>query len=357
MAATTDAADRTATPTSLTRDQLHEIDYYLQLTRQLEDVLTTLYRQNKVIGGLYRSLGQEASAVASAYALNRRSDGSGDVVAPAIRDLGGLLVMGARPVDVLRQYMAKADSPTWGREQNVHFTDYDRGFIGLISHLGVMIEVMAGVAITFKIRDEPRVALAWSGDGMTSTGGFHEGFNLAAVQRAPLIVIVENNGYAYSTPVSRQTAATSFVERAEGYGVFGEKCDGNDVFAVYDMVRRAVERARAGEGASLLEVVTYRRKGHAEHDAQAYVPPGEIEAWEARDPVIRFEQRLLAEGLASEQELKAIASRVAGEVEEAREQAEASPMPDPETALCEVIGGVTAARPWTRHDSPDPRRA
>ncbi len=357
MAATTDAADPSATHASLTRDQLHEIAYFLQLTRQLEDVLTTLYRQNKVIGGLYRSLGQEATAVASAYALNRRTDGTGDVVAPAIRDLGGLLVMGAQPVDVLRQYMAKADSPTWGREQNVHFTDYERGFIGLISHLGVMIEVMAGVALTFKLRQEPRVALAWSGDGMTSTGAFHEGLNLAAVQRAPLIVIVENNGYAYSTPVARQTAAKSFVERAAGYGVFGEQCDGNDVFAVYEMVQRAAERARSGQGASLLEVLTYRRKGHAEHDAQGYVPAGEIEAWEAKDPVIRYEQRLLAEGHATRAELDAIAQRVADEVAQARELAEASPMPEPETALCEVYGGATVAAPWSRHESPDPHRA
>lgn len=357
MAATTDAAQRPASSTGLTRDQLHEIYYFLQLTRQLENVLTNLYRQNKVIGGLYRSLGQEATAVASAYALNRRSDATGDVIAPAIRDLGGLLVMGARPVDVLRQYMAKADSPTWGREQNVHFTDYDRGFIGLISHLGVMIEVMAGVALTFKLRNEPRVALAWSGDGMTSTGAFHEGFNLAAVQRAPLIVIVENNGYAYSTPVSRQTAAASFVDRAEGYGVFGEQCDGNDVFAVYAMVRRAVERARSGAGASLLEVLTYRRKGHAEHDAQGYVPAGEIEAWEAKDPLTRYEQQLLTDSHASQEELDAIARRVADEVEQAREQAEASPMPAPDTALGEVTDGVATARPWTRYDSPDPRRA
>ncbi|HEU5209471.1 MAG TPA: thiamine pyrophosphate-dependent dehydrogenase E1 component subunit alpha [Longimicrobiales bacterium] len=356
MAATTDTADA-ASQTSLTRDQLHEIYYYLQLTRQLENLLTTLYRQNKVIGGLYRSLGQEATAVASAYALQRRTDATGDVVAPAIRDMGGLLVMGARPVDFLRQYMAKGDSPTWGREQNVHFTDYDRGFIGLISHLGVMIEVMAGVALTFKLRGEPRVALAWSGDGMTSTGAFHEGFNLAAVQRAPLIVIVENNGYAYSTPVSRQTAAGSFVERAAGYGAFGEQCDGNDVFAVHDMVSRAAARARNGEGASLLEVITYRRKGHAEHDAQAYVPAGEIEAWEAKDPVVRYERTLLEQGHATQEELDAIAARVATEIETAREEAEASPMPEPETALAEVTGGTFVPQPWTRGGAPDPRRA
>ena len=342
---------------TLSREALLEIHYFLQLTRQVENVLTNLYRQDKVIGGLYRSLGQEATAVASAYALMRRDDGTGDVISPAIRNLGGLFVMGARPVDVMRQYMAKGNSPTWGREQNVHFTDYDRGFIGLISHLGVMIEVMAGVAITFKLRGEKRVALTWSGDGATSTGAFHEGFNLAAVQRAPLVVIVENNHYAYSTPTSKQTAARSFVDRADGYGVAGEQCDGNDVFAVYDMTKRAVDRARAGEGASLLEVLTYRRRGHAEHDAQKYVPADELKSWETKDPLDRYEKRLVEEGVATREELTAISERVAAEVDEARAQAEDSPMPNAEEALAEVWGSVTAAKPWTRHETPDPKRA
>ena len=208
---------------ALERESLHEIYYWLQLTREVEQVLTNLYRQNKVIGGLYRSLGQEAGAVGTAYALRRRSDGTGDVISPAIRDLGAMLMMGADAADVMRQYMAKADGPTGGRETNVHFSDYQKGYIGLISHLGVMVEVMAGVALTFKLRDEDRVALVYSGDGMTSTGAFHEGLNLAAVQKLPLVVVVENNHYAYSTPTARQTAAESFVDKARGYGIHGER--------------------------------------------------------------------------------------------------------------------------------------
>lgn len=334
--------------TALTREELHEIYYYLQLTRQVEQVLVNLYRQNKVIGGLYRSLGQEATAIGSAYALRRRTDGTGDILSPAIRNLGSLFVMGANPVDVMKQYMAKADSPTRGREQNVHFCDYDKGFIGLISHLGIMIEIMSGVALTFKLRKEPRVALTYLGDGASSTGAFHEGFNFAAVQRAPFVVIIENNCYAYSTPVSKQTACGSFVEKAAGYGVRGEQCDGNDVLAVYDMTKRAVERARAGEGASLLEVMTYRRMGHAEHDSQQYVPPGEREEWELKDPLARYEFRLLEEGHATQQELDAIAARVAEEVDRAREQAEASEMPAPEWALGGVYGDLDTEIPWTR---------
>jgi TPP-dependent pyruvate/acetoin dehydrogenase alpha subunit len=344
-------------PLGLEREQLVDLYYHLRLTREVEQVLTNLYRQNKVIGGLYRSLGQEGTAVGSAFALRRRADGTGDVVAPAIRNLGGLLVMGAQPVDVLRQYMAKGDSPTWGREQNVHFTDYDRGFIGLISHLGVMIGIMAGVALTFKLRGEDRVALTWSGDGAASTGGFHEGFNLAAVQRAPLVVIIENNGYAYSTPVSRQTAAESFVARAAGYGVYGDSCDGNDVFAVLDMTRKAVEHARAGNGAALLEVHTYRRKGHAEHDAQHYVPAGEIEQWEARDPVDGFVHRVLEAGWLDRSDIDGADARVQREVDAAREAAEASPLPQAEEALAEVYADSVARRPWTRLQNPHPHEA
>jgi TPP-dependent pyruvate/acetoin dehydrogenase alpha subunit len=337
--------------------QLREIYYFLQLTRQVESVLTNLYRQNKVIGGLYRSLGQEGTAVASAYALRRRTDGTGDVIAPAIRNLGSLFVMGARPVDVMCQYMAKLGSPTRGREQNVHFTDYDRGFIGLISHLGVMIEVMAGVAMTFRLRGEPRIALAYSGEGATSTGAFHEGFNLAAVQRAPLVVIIENNCYAYSTPTRRQTACGAFVEKAPGYGVHGESCDGNDVFSVYEMTKQAADRARRGEGASLLEVMTYRRLGHAEHDAQAYVPRDELEAWAGRDPIDRFERRVTREGLLEEAELDSIRARVKDEVDAARQEAEDSPLPPPEEAREPVWNEGPPNVPWTRLSSADPRKA
>ena len=344
-------------PSGLGRDELLDMYYYLQLTRQLEQVLVNLYRQNKVIGGLYRSLGQEGTAVGSAYALRRREDGTGDMLAPAIRNLGALLLMGARPVEFMKQYMAKGDSPTRGREQNVHFCDYQRGYFSPISHLGTMTEILAGVALTFKLRKEPRVALAFSGDGASSTGAFHEGFNFAAVQHAPLVVIIENNGYAYSTPKSKMTAAESFVDKARGYGVHGDKCDGNDVIAVYEMTKRAVERARAGEGASLLETMTYRRKGHAEHDNQAYVPKGEIEEWELKDPLARFEARLLTEDWATQQEMDAIAARVVEEIDAAREEAESSGLPEPEWALGDVYGDLETPKPWTRHANPNPKLA
>ncbi|HEY6785184.1 MAG TPA: thiamine pyrophosphate-dependent dehydrogenase E1 component subunit alpha, partial [Gemmatimonadales bacterium] len=248
----------------MSRDQLLEIYRFLRLTRTLEERLTALYRQSKVIGGLFRSLGQEGESVASAYALERGRNR--DFLSPLIRNLGSLLVMGGKPVQILRQYMAKDQSPTRGRELNVHFGDLEMGFLGQISHLGDMVPVMAGITLTFKMRREPRVGLVYIGDGATSTGAFHEGINFAAVQRCPLVVIVENNGYAYSTPTAKQTAARRFVDKAIGYGVPGEQADGNDVLAVYEVTKRAVDRARRGDGVTLIELMTYRRKGHAEHD-------------------------------------------------------------------------------------------
>src|SRR5205085_3616941 len=266
------------------------------------------------------SLGQEADAVGSAYALERRY-----ILSPLIRNLGAMLVKGATPVEILKQYMARGDSPTRGRELNIHFGDTQRGFIGQISPLGDMVPVMAGVTLSFKMRGEDRVGLVFVGDGATSTGAFHEGINFAAVQRCPLVVVVENNGYAYSTPTAKQTAAKQFIDKAIGYGVPGEQADGNDVLAVYDVTKRAVDRARSGAGVSLIELMTYRRKGHAEHDNQSYVPEGEIERWEKEnDPIDRYAKRLLEEFGVHDDEISTIDERVRREVDESTDIAERS---------------------------------
>ncbi|MBX6331862.1 MAG: thiamine pyrophosphate-dependent dehydrogenase E1 component subunit alpha [Gemmatimonadaceae bacterium] len=331
----------------LTHAQRLELYYYMRLTRSLEERLVNLYRQTKVVGGLFRSLGQEADAVGSAYALDRTK---GDFLSPLIRNLGSMLVQGAKPLEILRQYMAKGDSPTRGRELNIHFGDLERGFIGQISHLGDMVPVMAGVTLSFKMRGEDRVGLVYVGDGATSTGAFHEGINFAAVQRCPLVVIVENNGYAYSTPTSKQTAAASFADKALAYGIPGERADGNDVLAVYDVTKRAVDRARRGEGVTLIELLTYRRKGHAEHDNQSYVPPGEIERWErTNDPLDRYVKVLLDELGATRGELAAIDERVQSEIDAATELAEASPAPEGPDALRGVYADPPTMAPlWYR---------
>jgi pyruvate dehydrogenase E1 component alpha subunit/2-oxoisovalerate dehydrogenase E1 component alpha subunit len=338
------AARLPAIPAGLARDDLLELYYYLRLTRALETRLVNLYRQGKVIGGLYGSLGQEGESVASAYALDE-----GDVLSPLIRNLGSMLVKGARPADVLRQYMAKATSPTAGREMNIHFNDLQRGYLGQISHLGDMVPVMAGIALTFRIRGERRVGLVYAGDGATSTGAFHEGMNFAAVQRVPLVVLVEHNGYAYSTPTRRQAAVERLADKARAYGVPGVTVDGNDVLAVYEVTRQAVERARAGDGVTLIEALTYRRRGHAQHDDQRYQPKDEIARWEANDPVDRYVARVTEAGWVGPQELAAAERRADATIDHALEECEGDPLPAPATALSGVYAAPPAASPlWFR---------
>ena len=338
---------------ALSRERKLELYYWMRLTRQLEERLVNLYRQTKVVGGLFRSLGQEADAVGSCFALEQR-----DVMSPLIRNLGAMLVKGATPVEVLKQYMAKADSPTRGRELNIHFGDIGaagktRGFLGQISPLGDMIPVMAGVTLSFKMRGEDRVGLVYIGDGATSTGAFHEGINFAAVQKCPLVVIVENNGYAYSTPTYKQTAAKQFVDKAIGYGVYGLQADGNDVLAVYDVTKEAVDRARSGAGVTLIELMTYRRKGHAEHDNQSYVPSGEIEQWAAEnDPLDRYLRVMRDDLKATDDEIKAIDARVLREIDDATDIADASTTPQALDALIGVYADPPAEQPlWFRRDS------
>jgi len=327
-------------PAGLTREQLLEIYRYLRLTRTLEERLTALYRQSKVIGGLFRSLGQEGESVGSAYALERGKNR--DILSPLIRNLGSMLVMGARPVEILRQYMAKADGPTRGRELNVHFNDLELGYLGQISHLGDMIPVMAGITLTFKLRGEPRVGLVYIGDGGTSTGTFHEG---------PLVVIAEYNRWAYSTPPEKQFAVKDLVDKAKGYGVAAATVDGNDVLAVYQATRLAAERARGGAGVQFLEVKTYRRKGHAEHDDQHYVPPDELDWWaKQNDPLDRYVKQLVQHDWVDERELSDVDEHVRVEIDEATDACVDEPLPQGETALPGVYANPRAAeRLWFRN--------
>jgi TPP-dependent pyruvate/acetoin dehydrogenase alpha subunit len=350
--------ERAAIPHGLEREQLLEMYRFVRLTRTLEEKLENLFRQSKIVGGLFRSLGQEGESVASAYALRRRTDGTGDMMSPLIRNLGSMLVMGATPGEVVRQYMAKGDSPARGKELNIHFTDYRRGFIGQISPLGDLIPVMAGVTLTFKQRGEDRVGMVYIGDGATSTGAFHEGFNFAAVQRCPLVVVIENNQWAYTTPTRLQTACAQFVDKAEGYGVAGEQVDGNDMLAVYGAAKRAVDRARAGEGVTLIEVMTYRRRGHAQHDNQSYVDPAEIERWATtNDPIDRYVAALTQNGWAEAAELERIDAELDAELDEIIAEAERAPLPEPEEAMTDVYADGPVPAPWTRYEPADPTRA
>ncbi len=321
----------------LTREQRLELYRFMRLNRVVEEKLVNLYRQGKVVGGLYRSLGQEATSIGSAFALAK-----GDVVGPLIRNLGVVLVMGYSPRDVITQYMARATSPSGGKDCNLHFGRPERGVISPISMLGALIPVMAGIALAGRMQKKDLVTMTWIGDGGTSTGAFHEGLNFAAVQRLPMIVIAENNGWAYSTPFHKQTAAKSLADKAAAYGIPGESVDGNDVLAVYAAARRAVDRARAGGGPTLVEALTYRMKGHAEHDAQAYVKKEDLEAWRKKDPIERYARVLLESNAATAEQLAAIDDAIGQEVDREVRLAEQSPLPEPAVALQNVYanGGV-----------------
>lgn len=314
--------------TGLSRERQLDLYRFMKLNRMLEERLGNLYRQGQVVGGLYSSRGQEATSVGSAYALEPQ-----DMMGPLIRNLGSMLVRGVEPREVMMQYMARGGSPTGGKDGNTHFGDLSRGLVAPISMLGAVIPVMAGVALAGMRLGKNLVALTYIGDGGTSTGDFHEGMNLAAVLSVPLVVIAENNGYAYSTPTSRQMRVKDIAVRAAAYGIPGEIVDGNDVLAVYETTRRAIERARAGLGPTLIESKTFRMKGHAEHDDAGYVPRELVEAWRKKDPIERFERHLLGGGLAGEEDLAAIVRDIDERLSAEVDFALASPPPPPERAL------------------------
>jgi TPP-dependent pyruvate/acetoin dehydrogenase alpha subunit len=340
-------AERTVRPSdALSRNQLLEMYYFARLAREVEERLVILFRQSKVIGGLYRSLGQEGESVATAYALQRR-----DAILPLIRNMGALMTMGVRPLEIFRQYMAKATANSRGRDLNIHIVhlpdpDADEPVIvGPISMLGDSIPVAAGIAMGARMAGRPRVAMAWIGDGATSTGAFHEGMNFAAVQRIPLVVIAEDNKYAYSTPISKQMAIPDIAERAAAYGVPHEMVDGNDILAVYDVAKTFVDRARAWEGASLIGVDTMRMQGHAQHDDARYVPEALLEEWKLKDPLTRYTQVLLGRQIASETEIGDIDTMAKSYAAAEADIAVDEPMPDPLTVTRGVYAGDEFAVP------------
>lgn len=329
----------------LTKSQSLELFYYARLTRDVEERLANLYRQNKVVGGLYRSLGQEGESVASAYALRGR-----DATAPLIRNLGALITRGVRPRDIYAQYMAKGSSPTGGRDLNVHFSHMPAPgadepiIIGPISMLGDLIPVLAGIGLGARLRGEPVVAMTYIGDGGTSTGAFHEGMNFAAVQKLPLVVIAEDNKFAYSTPIEKQMAIRRIDQRADAYGIPHEMVDGNDMLAVYESSVRAVARARAGEGPTLIGVDTMRMRGHAEHDDMRYVPAALLEEWAERDAIARYRQHLLTAGIATDAELVEAERLSKTFAESEADEALAAPMPSAESGMRGVYAGEEPPR-------------
>ena len=318
------------------------------MARAAEERLEVLHKQGHVTGSLYRSLGQEAGAVGAAYALRRQSDGTGDVLAHSSRAIGAVFAMGGDPLDFFRQCLARATGPTGGREAGVHWGDPALGLLSPVAPLGTMLQVMAGITLSFRIKGEDRVGLVFGGDGASSTGAWHEGLALAAAQRCPLVLMVEANQWAFSTPTSRNTRVKSFTEKAAGYGLHAAAVDGTDVLAVIEATRAAVERAREGQGAGMVELRYYRREGHAQHDAQEYVDPEELKAWEEMDPIRGFRDRLLDESWATKQELEAAETRARDTAVRVAEQALLEPVPEGREAVADVCTDVPATHPWTR---------
>jgi TPP-dependent pyruvate/acetoin dehydrogenase alpha subunit len=313
----------------ITRADFLQMYYYLRLTRTLEDRITALYRQGRIVGGCYTSNGMEAVAVGYASALEPN-----DIIAPYHRDVGAFLVRGITPGEVIAQYLGKRTGPTKGKDGNVHIGDLKRGVIGFVSHLADNLPVAAGVALSFRMRNESRVVVANTGDGGTSRGDFHEALNFAAARQLPVVFFCNNNQYAYSTPLRLQMAIPDVVDRAKAYGMPGEIVDGNDVAAVYRAARSAIRRARTGGGPTFIECKTMRMHGHSEHDSAKYVPRELLEEWKLKDPIPRAERLLRDLGYADDSTLHEIEERVKKEVEAGVEFAEQSPMPEgPETLL------------------------
>ena len=310
----------------LTRqDRIGLLRAMLQM-RGIEQRAMSLYRQGKVPGSFYDGFGQEAVSAGAAFAMAAE-----DRLCILHRDLAAHLIRGVQPERIFAQYMGRADGITAGRDGNVHFGDKDLGCVGMVSMLPDMMLVATGMAMAFKLRGERRCALTWFGDGSTSRGDFHEAMNWAGVQHLPVVFVLENNQYAYSTPVDKQFAVDP-VERAAAYGVAGVTVDGNDVEAMFEATREARQRAVDGQGPTLIEAVTMRMHGHAAHDDMKYVPKEQVVQWRLRDPVDRQERRLRELDV----DVDAVRAEVAAEIDAAATEALAGPMP----VADDVLSGV-----------------
>lgn len=307
---------------------------YTQMRRMraIEDRGRELYSAMRMVGRLYTGRGQEAISVGAAYALEPR-----DVLAPLYRDLGALLVRGVTAREVMLQYMGRADSFTRGKDSGIHIADTERGLVSMISNLTTSLPVAVGVALAFKLRHEARVALTFLGDGSTSTGSAHEGLNMAAVQRLPVVFVCENNQWALSTPNSQQFAIGQLVERAAAYGMPGVRVDGNDVLAVYRVTHAAAERARRGDGPTFIEAVTMRMDGHSVTDLATYVPRPMLAEWSLRDPIAQFGAFLRERGALTNARDEEITRELAEEIQDAEAYADTAPFARPEEALTDVF--------------------
>ena len=308
---------------------------YMATMREVEDrIERKLYRQGKIVGGVYVGRGQEAIPVGVGLTAEPE-----DVLCPSHRDLALFLIRGVHPRQIFAQYMGRVGGLTRGRDGNMHMGDMSRRIISIISAMAASVPVAAGAALALKYRGAHNVAYCFFGDGATSRGDWHEGLNLAAVQKLPVVYVCNNNQYAYSTPLSKQMACRDVSDRAPGYGLPAEIVDGNDVFAVHGAARRAAEHARAGNGPYLIECKTFRMTGHSAHDAADYVPPELREEWAQRDPISSLQKRMVEEDWVTPGEVEHLYAEIRKELDAAVEWAEKSPYPDPSELMDNVYEG------------------
>lgn len=329
------AAAKTIAPPAgaeLRADFAHKALRYMVLMREAEDrIERKLYRQGKVVGGVYVGRGQEAIPVGAGLAAL-----PDDFLFPSHRDLALFFIRGVSARQIFAQYMGRVGGLTRGRDGNMHMGDLDRKLVAIISAMAASIPVACGAAMALKYQGGSNVALVFFGDGATSRGDWHEGINLASVQKAPLVLICNNNQYAYSTPLDRQMACRDVADRAPGYGIPAEIVDGNDVFAVHRAAQKAIAHARSGEGPYLVECKTFRMTGHSAHDPADYVPEHLWEEWGRKDPISRLERTMLEQGWADAQSLDQVHTTIRREIDEAIEWADKCPYPDP----AELLDGV-----------------
>jgi TPP-dependent pyruvate/acetoin dehydrogenase alpha subunit len=309
--------------------------YYMKLMRELEHRIENLYRQGKIVGGAFFGRGQEAISAGSAILT-----GPDDVVCPSHRDLAAFLIRGMEPWVVVAHYLGRSEGPTRGRDGNTHMGSLPLGIVSYISSMAAIVPVANGVALSFQYRNQANVVLCYFGDGATSRGEWHEALNFAAVFKLPIVYLCNNNQYAYSTPVTRQMAVKHITERAQGYGFPCHRVDGNEVLAVYEATKKAIARARRGEGPTLIECETFRMTGHSAHDGAEYIPKDLMDKWKKRDPIPRFENYVLNKSILSRRDVKDLNERVWNVVEEAVVRGEQSPLPNPD----ELLDGVFAAQ-------------
>ncbi|MEM7348520.1 MAG: thiamine pyrophosphate-dependent dehydrogenase E1 component subunit alpha [Chloroflexota bacterium] len=325
---------------TLTNEDWLELYHLMRRMRAIEDRATELYHEKRTVGRIYTGSGQEAISVGATYAL-----GPNDSVAPIYRDMGAHLVRGITAREIFAQYMGKVtDSSNHGKDSGLHLSDPERGVtVSMISNLTPSLPVAVGCALAFKLRKENRVAMTFFGDGCTSTGSFHEGVNFAAARKLPIVFICSNNQWALSTPNSKQFALEKLADRALGYGIPGVRVDGNDVGAVYEATRTAVERARAGEGPTFIEALTMRMRGHSVTDPAQYMPKEMVEEWAKKDPIDRCEAHLRQENILTDKIEQQISEQVGAEVSDAVEYADNLAGLPAEEALTNVYAEVPHA--------------